>query len=183
VSGSVALAGSLTLGGWALAPGAGAADQTFGYTGSPVTLTVPAGVCALVFDLAAGDGGAADDVGDVESAGVIAGGKGGTMTATVPVGAGDTITVAVASGGADGSEGGAGGDNGGDGFDGGGHGGTVGGVGGGGGGITSVRRNSLLVLAVGGGGGAGGASSGRTVGRAAAVVAARPARAAPARPR
>ena len=37
----IALVGSLTLFGWSTAPIAGAVDQTFHYTGAPVTVTVP----------------------------------------------------------------------------------------------------------------------------------------------
>jgi len=66
VTGGLVLVGSLTLTGWAGAPGAGAVDRTFSYTGATVNVTVPPGVCAL--ELAAGNGRAAGDVSDAAAA-------------------------------------------------------------------------------------------------------------------
>ena len=85
-----------------LAPVAGAVDQTFAFTGASVHVTVPEGVCALSFELAGGNGGAADDVG---AAGVIEGGTGGTIAGTMLVTPGDVMTVTVGGAGESGRRG------------------------------------------------------------------------------
>jgi hypothetical protein len=155
LAGWTALVGAISVGGWVVAPAAGAVDITFTYTGADASFVVPDGVCGLRFELAAGNGGPAADV---EEGLTIPGGVGGTIAATVNVHPGDTMTVDVGGAGASGPDGGAGG-FGENAYPGGGDGGTVGAGGGGGGGQTTVRHNSLLVILAGGGGGAGGSSS------------------------
>jgi hypothetical protein len=123
---------------------AGGGTQTFDFTGGAQTFVVPDGVTRITIDAS----GAAGGRGNL----LATGGAGGRVTATIPVTAGETLTIRVGGSGGDGGvTGGAGG------FNGGGAGSAAGGnSGGGGGGASDVSRGAtLLVIAGAGGGGFG----------------------------
>ena len=145
------------------ASAAGNGSQTFGYTGSSQTYTVPPGVSQIAVTGVGAPGGSGLE--GLFGGGGAAGGVGSTATAQVPVTPGETLTVDVGGHGGNGADintgagggiGSGGGTNGGPG----GHGGTggSGGGGGGGGGATTLYDASgkLLLVAGGGGGGGGG---------------------------
>ena len=118
--------------------------QTFNYTGGQQTFTVPAGVTMITIQAKGAQGGTA-----ILSTGTP--GKGGSVTATIPVTAGESLHVFVGGQGRNGQFSGSGGSGG---FNGGGAGHAVSG---GGGGASDVRRlvtdlTSRLIVAGGGGG-------------------------------
>lgn len=129
------------------------AIQTFSYTGSEVTFTVPVGVTSIAIDMAGAEGGA--------NGGLAGGlpGKGGKLVATLTVTPGETLRIGVGGKGGDGGDnpvttGGAGG------FYAAGAGGAGAGAGsggGGGGGQSYIKRGGTTdahrVLVAGGGGG------------------------------
>ena len=122
---------------------------TFGYTGGPQTWTVPAGVTSATFDVYGARGGnLAFDV--------ILGGRGGRVTATIPVTPGSIMTIVVGGQGEDVGSCSSGPISGG--FNGGGEGGLAVCDGAGGGGASDVRVSPAAltnrVLIAGGGGGA-----------------------------
>ncbi|MDQ1537861.1 MAG: hypothetical protein QOE58_2254, partial [Actinomycetota bacterium] len=165
----------------AFAVGPTTVDQTFGYTGSTSTFTVPSGVTQLSVTMTGGKGGR----GGTDSAGPSeAGGYQGLVAGTMAVTPGQILTVAVGSGGATGAgsthgqnsptnyEAGAaaGGSNPVSGY-GGGNGGVAGFDGGsgnaGGGGAASVITTGATTIVAGGSGGAGGSGQfAPTIGRA-----------------
>ena len=149
-----AIAASLTIVGWSVAPAASpvdaAADVTYHYTGSPVEVVALDGVCGATIQLAGGNGGAAPDV---SNEGAINGGDGGRIAGTVAIKAGDVVAITVGQHGGNGTSGAGG-------FNGGAAGGTADRKGAGGGGATTVKLNGAVILVAGGGGGAGGASAG-----------------------
>ena len=128
-----------------------ATPQTFSYTGSVQTYTVPAGDNALQVTAIGGSGGAYYSGGS--------GGQGGEVSSTVPVSGGETLYVYVGGNGA-----GEWADNGG--FNGGG--GTDSSFAGTGGGASDIRASendlSSRILIAGGGGGAGTAAGGGSAG-------------------
>ncbi len=129
-----------------VAPG----SQTFSFTGTEQTFTVPAGVTSVTIDASGAEGARAiDGFGNPTGAG----GQGGFVRATIPMTPGETLFINV--GGA-GVVGGAGGFNGG----GAGSGGASPRASGGGGGASDVRQGSNAltdrVVVIGGGGGSGG---------------------------
>jgi Bacterial Ig-like domain (group 3)/Glycine rich protein/Fibronectin type III domain len=130
---------------------AAATTVTFSYTGSSQSWAVPAGVSSITVTADGAEGG-------VGSGGPAAG-DGGSVTATIGVTAGETLTIDVGGQGTAGSSGGAGG------FNGGGSGSTNGG---GGGGASDVRQGGTAladrVVVAGGGGGSGAGSSARIAG-------------------
>lgn len=101
-------------------------SRDFTATGSAQSFTVPEGVTSLTITAAGAGGG----IGNQDGA-VWPGGRGASLVATVPVTAGESLTVIVGSRGEDG-------------FD-----------GGGGGGATAILRGTTPLLVAGGGGGAG----------------------------
>jgi hypothetical protein len=121
------------------------ASQTYGYTGSAVQCTVPAGMTSVAVDAVGGQGGRTNDD--------VSGGVGGRVTATIAVQPGQVLSLAV--GGSGGGSGGFGGAHGG-------AGGTASYIsslsGAGGGGSTDVRIGSKELVVAGGGGGGGGGS-------------------------
>jgi hypothetical protein len=123
------------------------------YTGATQTYSVPSdgSVCALTVDLAGANGGTATSG---------TGGTGGSVSATVTVPVGATVSIDVGGAGVStagindhtGAAGGfGGGATGGD---------AAGAAGAGGGGATTVQVNGTVVLVAGGGGGGGGAVGG-----------------------
>ena len=119
-----------------LAAQSGANTQTFNFTGGPQGFTVPPGVALVQVDAMGASG-----------AGLFpanAPGNGGRVQATLPVTAGEALTVMV---------GGVGFLTGAGGFNGGGAAGTGGTYGGGG--ASDIRRGSTVVIVAGGGGGGG----------------------------
>jgi titin len=74
--------------------------QTFGYTGSTTTFTVPAGVTQLTLSMAGGEGGRGGADANGPSP---AGGYQGVVTGTMAVTPGQVLTVAVGQGGATGA--------------------------------------------------------------------------------
>lgn len=135
--------------------------QTFNYTGSTQSFTVPAGVTALGVTIVGGQGGR----GGTDSAGPSpAGGYAGQVQGTIAVTPGQVLTIAVGSGGGSGTGGGAatGGSAGSNplaGYEGGtgGRSGTNGSSGsGGGGGAASVLQVGGVDIVAGGAGGSGG---------------------------
>ena len=128
---------------------AGAAIQTFSYTGAEQSYPVPAGVTSVHVVAAGASGGPGSATPLVGP-----GGLGGVATADLAVTPGDVLYVTVGGVGEDGNPG-----SGTGGYNGGGLG--LGGVGGGGGGATDIRTQSgaiatRVIVAGGGGGGSGG---------------------------
>jgi len=129
--------------------------QTFNYTGSSQTFTVPAGVTSINVDLAGGGGGY-NSQGNQVNYGQHVPGLGGRITGTLAVTPGQVYTIFVGNKGGDGGNyvAGAGG------YNGGGSGNTYYGSynGGGGGGATDIRFGGVAlanrVFVAGGGGGA-----------------------------
>jgi len=113
--------------------------QTFLYTGASQQLVIPAGVTQIIVDAYGADGG---------NGSLAAGGRGGRVQATIPVTAGETLTITVGGAGRDraGAVGQAGGFNGG---------GATNGDGGSGGGMSDIRRGGTFLVVAGAGGGAG----------------------------
>lgn len=145
------LAGALVVTGLALAPSAQAAPTdpvTFSYTGATQAYVVPDGITMVTVTVTGASG--------IGSAFGSAGGPGRTVTADLPVTAGDTLRVEV---GGDGTRRAGGYNGGGDGGD---HGAFAGDVGGGGGGASDIRTSASLDsrLVVAGGGGGGGVNNG-----------------------
>jgi hypothetical protein len=142
------------------APHARATTQTFNYTGTEQNFVVPAGVTSITVTASGAQGGA----GGAALGSPHAGGNGGTTTATIPVTAGETLSIFVGGAGVNGGAGNTGGGSGG--YNGGGAGanGTTDSTGAGGGGASDVRQggNGLgdRVVVAGGGGGGGAAFSG-----------------------
>ena len=147
---------------WA-APSTGAApaagNQSFSFTGSAQTFTVPTGVTSIDVVLKGAQGASSLWLGGASAVG----GQGATASGPLPVTAGEVLTIYV---------GGTGTGNGVAGFNGGGAGsydsGTNG-IGGGGGGATDIRRGALaladrVVIAAGGGGAGNGFVTGGTGG-------------------
>lgn len=126
---------------------AGHCVVTFGFTGGPELLTVPSGVTVVSATVSGASGG----LGDGRLA-ASAGGRGGTVTAAVPVVGGDQLRVVVGQRGRQGVYG-SGGPVLAGGYGGGGEG-VYDGTGGGGSYLS--RGTSLLVVAGGGGGGGSG---------------------------
>ena len=114
----------------------GPSNQTFNFTGGPVTWTVPAGVTAITVDLDGAKG--ADST--IDGTG---GGLGGQVRAVIPVTPGDVLTLKVGGQGAD-TTGGWGGGSGGSSS-------TFGA----GGGSTSIAHGATILAEAGGGGGGG----------------------------
>jgi len=128
-------------------------SQTFSYTGSQQTFTVPSGVTSIVIDAYGAEGG----IGQRGQTPNVNPGKGGRVQATLSVTAGEALYIYI---GGEGSLHNISGDDGEGGWNGGGDGGSWGyGGGGGGGGATDIRRAgtalSNRILVVGGGGGSG----------------------------
>jgi hypothetical protein len=135
--------------------GAQTESESFAFTGEDETFVVPAGVCQVEIDAVGANGG--DSI--TNEAEPSPGGAGGAIAATVPVTAGEELTVQVGGRGGDGTgaafgiggnsgedfSGGAGGATSGDGFG-----------GGGGGGASLVSGSSGVLVGAGGGGGGGG---------------------------
>ncbi len=117
-------------------------SMPFAFSGDVQTFTVPAGVTTLTVIAQGAQGGSAVQ-------GVVPGGQGGSVTATLTVVPGETLNVLVGGQGETGAVGAtaAGGFN-----DGGGGGGSIAG---GGGGASDIRRGEVALLVAGGGGGAG----------------------------
>lgn len=117
-----------------------ASSRTFDYTGAGQVFTVPAGVTRVTIAASGAAGGSS----------IIPGGKGGLVTASLPVTAGETLSVFVGGAGPDRAGFGpplpSGGFNGG---------GGSAGSGAGGGGASDVRRASTKLIVSGGGGGTG----------------------------
>jgi gliding motility-associated-like protein len=144
----------------------------FSYTGTVQTFVVPCGVTSLTVKAwgAGGSGGGADSYGGA------VGGAGAFVETTIPVTAGETLTLIVGGGAGPGTNCAGGAPGGAEGwgnsiFDGGkggnaGGSGCSGGGGGGGGGSALLRSSTVLLVAGGGGGGSGGGlnSSGATGG-------------------
>jgi hypothetical protein len=170
--------GLLLAGGFTLASigsaGAAPTSQSFAFTGSPGSFTVPVGVCQITVDAfgaRAGAGFIADASagatsapgrpgGPIAAQAVASGGLGGHESATVvSVTPGESLSVVVggAGNGANGGTGGTGGFGAFSGGNGGGHS-TIGGQsgGGGGGGASAVLRGTTPLVVAGGGGGAAG---------------------------
>jgi hypothetical protein len=131
------------------------AYTAFAYTGASQSITVPSGVTTVTVASTGAEGGAADFG--------IAAGDGGSVTATIPVTAGISLSVFVGGRGgvSTGTAGGAAGYNGG----------AAGGFsavsccdGGGGGGASGVSISGTAVVVAGGGGGGGVSGSGSTGG-------------------
>jgi hypothetical protein len=117
---------------------------TFGFTGTPTTWTVPAGVTSAALTLYGGSGGAG-------STNVGVGGPGGAgaeVTGTVSLAGVSTLTINVAAVGGNEPSGTGG-------YGGGGESGFGGQYGGGGGGATTVSDSTGTLLVAGGGGGGG----------------------------
>ena len=133
------------------------AVDTFSYTGSVQTYTVPSGVSSVYVAVAGAQGGSTS--GSYQSAG----GDGGTVSGLLSVSSGETINVLVGQQGGTASAGTAGGAGG---YGGGGVGGlgSASGAGGGGGSFlytgSSLSQGSVLVAGGGGGGGGFGVSDG-----------------------
>jgi len=108
--------------------GGGTGSQTFSYTGTIETFTVPAGVTSLTITAIGATGGKA-------SAWTPAGGKGASMTGTFSVTPGDVLKVLVGGAGADGIVAS-----------------TFGSGGGGGGSFVTTNTDTPLIIAGGGGG-------------------------------
>ena len=138
---SCASAGSAVAAGPAPSCSGGTCTTTFGYSGAATTWTVPPGVSAPQFTV---DGAAGANAG-VRPNGF--GGLGGEVAATLPLTAGQAVTISVGGAGQTQSSlsPGAGGFNGG----------GIGNTGGGGGGFSEVEVGSTLELLAGGGGGGG----------------------------
>ncbi|MBA4373980.1 MAG: hypothetical protein C0402_14110 [Thermodesulfovibrio sp.] len=147
-----------------IAESARADTTTFNYTGSEQTYSVPPGVCQVTVDAYGGQGGSGGGV-----TGSIAGGLGGSTTATIDVTPGEMLYIYVGGSGGNGLAGSLIGGT--EGFGGGGPGGSYNlsscapNGSGGGGGASDVRRggNGLghrVIVAAGGGGGGGGAQYG-----------------------
>lgn len=168
---TVALSGAIQTAG-EVVQAASTVTQTFSYTGSTQTFTVPAGVTSLTVTMKGGQGGrGGTDYGTPNS-----GGYQGVVTGTIAVTPGQQITVAVGGGGAAGAQGGSapggsGGQNPLAGFDGA-TGGTAGpegssGGGGGGGGATVLRVDGTDIVAGGAGGNGGNGQFAALIGRVA----------------
>jgi hypothetical protein len=156
---SVALAALAMTTWWAVAP-AGAATTHYGFTGQPVNITVPQGVCGYDIQIVGGNGG---DTPKADGSGMSGrGGDAGRIGGRIGVEPGDTIRIDIGGAGQDGDKGGAGGFNfGAQGGSGGTQTGSTGittthGAGGGGGTFVRVNTQSFFVLVAVGGGGAGG---------------------------
>jgi hypothetical protein len=120
---------------------------TYGYTGGPESFTVPSGVTVVSATVSGASGG----LGDGRSQFVAgAGGRGGTVTATVPVSAGDQLRIVVGQQGRQGVYG-----SGGPVVNGGYGGGGLGVYDGSGGGASYLSRGTSLLVVAGGGGGGG----------------------------
>jgi len=113
----------------------GAASATYAYTGASQVFTVPSGVSEITVDLFGGQGGDID---------WISGGRGGQVHATIPVVAGQVLTVNVGGGVGD-AESTGGWPNGG---------GCGGGHGSAGGGSSTIVSGASILAEAGGGGGA-----------------------------
>lgn len=121
---------------------------TFGFTGAPQSFTVPLGITSITVVAKGAAGGPSD------SPGVGVGGLGATVSATLSVTPGETLTVQIGGLGDTGStvtpaNGG---------YNGGGNTGTTGG--GAGGGATTLLRSATLLVIAGAGGGGGGNGGG-----------------------
>lgn len=174
---SAALAGVLATGGLVLtaaSPVAAASTvtQTYNYTGSTQTFTVPAGVTSITVTLKGGQGGAGGTDYGVRNFG----GYQGVVTGTIDVTPGQVITVAVGSGGGQGNQGGSApggtaGNNPLSGYDGsvGGTAGSAGSSGGGGGSgaATVIQIGGVDVVAGGAGGNGGNGQFAAIIGRVA----------------
>ncbi len=155
--GALVLAGAGVVTTWAApaVPAAAAPTVTELTTVGSHEFVVPAGVLAVTVEAFGAQGGTGNNSGEA-----VAGGLGGSATATIEVTPGETLQVTVggAGGAAPGGSGGAAGANGG------GAGGSDGagafGGGGGGGGMSDVRRTGTILVAAGGGGGGGGNEGG-----------------------
>lgn len=144
-----------------------AVTQPFNYTGAVQNFIVPPGVTSITIQAFGAQGGSGQ--------GSVAGGNGGSVTATISVTPGQTLYIYVGGRGTDASIGTGGGTGGAGGFNGGGAGGDASeGGGGGGGGASDVRQGvddlgHRVVVAGGGGGGGGyggnGGKGGNTVGQ------------------
>jgi hypothetical protein len=96
------LASAIVLADSASAAGPTTVSQTFGYTNSTSTFTVPAGITQLTLTVQGAEGGR----GGNDSAGrPPTGGYQGVVTGTISVTPGQVLTMAVGSGGADGASG------------------------------------------------------------------------------
>ena len=128
-------------------------SQTFSYTGSQQTFTVPSGVTSIVIDAYGAEGG----IGQRGYTVTVNPGKGGRVQATLSVTAGEALYIYI--GGEGSLHNNSRGDDGEGGWNGGGDGSSYGSGGGGGGGGTDIRRGGTAlanrILAVGGGGGSG----------------------------
>ena len=174
---SAALTGMLATGGLVLtaaSPVAAASTvtQTYNYTGSTQTFTVPAGVTSITVTLKGGQGGAGGTDYGVRNFG----GYQGVVTGTIDVTPGQVITVAVGSGGGQGNQGGSApggtaGNNPLSGYDGsvGGTAGSAGSSGGGGGSgaATVIQIGGVDVVAGGAGGNGGNGQFAAIIGRVA----------------
>lgn len=136
-------------------------SQIFDFTGSSVNFTVPVGVTAVTIDAFGAQGGQGANA----ASGNGVGGPGGRVVATLPVTAGEVLTVFVGGQGGNASTGVAGTA----GFNGGAAGGAQGDAGGGGGGASDVRQGGTAlanrIVVAGGGGGGGGSGNGGLGGR------------------
>ena len=146
--------------------------QTYNYTGSTQTFTVPAGVTSITVTLKGGQGGAGGTDYGVRNFG----GYQGVVTGTIDVTPGQVITVAVGSGGGQGNQGGSApggtaGNNPLSGYDGsvGGTAGSAGSSGGGGGSgaATVIQIGGVDVVAGGAGGNGGNGQFAAIIGRVA----------------
>ncbi len=128
---------------------AGTCTESFATSGAPESFVVPAGVSTLTATVAGGSGGLGhiDLIGDLPQR---TGGDGGQVVATVPVHAGETLTVAVGAKGQDSTDSSAAG-----GYGGGGDAGDFEGSDGAGGGGSFLFRAATVLVAAGGGGGGG----------------------------
>ncbi len=161
------------------AAGPATVSQTFSYTGSTATFTVPTGISALTITVQGAEGGRG---GSDSSGPPPAGGYQGVVSGTIAVTPGQVLTIGVGHGGTDGSSGAAGSSNpayytsgaasGGTnplGYNGG-NGGVAGfqgssGFGGGGGAASVVKLGSAAIVAGGSGGSGGSGQYSPTLGR------------------
>ncbi|MCU1533836.1 MAG: fibronectin type protein, partial [Glaciihabitans sp.] len=154
-----------------VAANAAGVSQTFAYSSSPQTFTVPAGVTRLDVSLLGGEGG----LGGADSTAPLQGGYRGSVSGTLSVTPGEVITIGVGQGGSAGASklgsapGGVGGSNPVTGYTGG-TGGIAGdqgssGGGGGGGAATVIQVGTRTVIAGGGGGGGGSGQFAPTAGQ------------------
>ena len=159
-----------------IAANAASVSQTFDYSDSVQTFTVPDGITRLNVSLLGGEGG----LGGADNTGPIQGGYRGNVSGILTVNPGDVISVGVGHGGGEGQSrlGSAAGGNGGYNPIGGYSGGTGGvagregssGGGGGGGAATIIQNGSTTIVAGGGGGGGGSGQFGPTAGQPAAAT-------------